>query len=39
MGERVAVVGSANMDLVVRVEAFPRVGETVSGLDLVTVPG
>jgi len=35
----VGVLGSANMDLVVRVGAFPLVGETVSGNDFATVPG
>lgn len=33
-GARVAVVGSANVDLVVRVPAIPRAGETVLGGDL-----
>ena len=36
---RVVVVGSANMDLVVRTPALPRPGETVLGGDFVTVPG
>ena len=35
----ITVVGSINMDLVTRVAAFPRPGETVAGTDLVTVPG
>ena len=35
----VAVVGSVNLDLVVRVEAVPLVGETVLGDDLREVPG
>src|SRR5690554_8128256 len=35
----IGVLGSANMDLVVRVDAFPIVGETVSGIDFRTVPG
>ena len=35
----VVVMGSLNMDLVVRAERIPRPGETVSGRDLVTVPG
>ena len=35
----ITVVGSINMDLVTRVAAFPRPGETVAGTDLVTIPG
>jgi len=35
----VVVIGSLNMDLVVRVERIPRPGETVPGGDLVTIPG
>ena len=34
-----AVVGSCNLDLVVGVDAVPRVGETVLGGDLVQIPG
>jgi ribokinase len=33
------VVGSINLDLVVRVEALPRPGETVSGATLERIPG
>jgi len=36
---RVAVVGSVNLDLVARVRAFPRGGETVLGSDYDEVPG
>jgi ribokinase len=36
---RVTVLGSANMDLVVRAPALPRPGETVLGYDFTTVPG
>lgn len=36
---RIAVVGSANMDLVVQCESLPRPGETVSGKDFATFPG
>ncbi|MDQ6742916.1 MAG: ribokinase [Candidatus Dormibacteraeota bacterium] len=36
---RVAVLGSLNMDLVVRVEALPAPGQTVTGGELLTVPG
>ena len=35
----VAVVGSANLDLVVEVETIPLVGETVLGGDLRRIPG
>lgn len=36
---RVVVVGSINMDLVVRVPALPRAGDTVLGDRLLTIPG
>lgn len=36
---RIAVLGSANMDLVVMVGTMPRPGETVSGRRYLTVPG
>ncbi|MET8230399.1 ribokinase [Micromonospora sp. NPDC005298] len=36
---RVAVVGSANMDLVAMAPALPRLGETLLGTDFVMVPG
>lgn len=36
---QVVVLGSLNMDLVVRVERHPRPGETVSGSEFVTIPG
>jgi ribokinase len=36
---RVAVLGSINMDLVVRVAGLPRPGETVLGDRLLTIPG
>jgi ribokinase len=35
----IAVVGSANMDLVVRQSRLPRPGETVFGTDFATIPG
>ena len=35
----VAVIGSANADLVVRVDRRPGPGETLSGSDLVVLPG
>jgi hypothetical protein len=35
---RVVVVGSANMDLVVRAPRLPLAGETVMGGDLLRVP-
>ncbi|MDG4779533.1 ribokinase [Micromonospora sp. WMMD961] len=36
---RVAVVGSANMDLVAMAPALPRLGETMLGTDFMMVPG
>jgi ribokinase len=36
---RVLVVGSINMDLIVRCQAVPKVGETVHGEEFRTVPG
>ncbi|MHB1158661.1 MAG: ribokinase [Phycisphaerales bacterium] len=36
---RIVVVGSVNMDLVVRSERMPRPGETIRGHDFVTAPG
>lgn len=36
---RIAVVGSANMDLVVRCDALPRMGETVIGKEFSKNPG
>ncbi len=36
---RVAVVGSANMDLVAMAPALPRQGETMLGTDFVMLPG
>jgi len=35
----VAVFGSLNADLTVRTERFPKPGETISGEDLVILPG
>jgi ribokinase len=35
----VLVVGSLNADLVVRAARFPKPGETISGGDLLTIPG
>ncbi|WKZ37585.1 MAG: ribokinase [Anaerolineales bacterium] len=35
----VLVIGSLNADLVVRVPRFPQPGETISGGDLLTIPG
>lgn len=37
--KRILVVGSLNMDLVTRVKATPRVGETVQGRGLEALPG
>jgi ribokinase len=39
MAARIAVVGSMNMDLVVKTPHLPKPGETVIGEDLLTVPG
>lgn len=39
MTPEIAVVGSANLDLVVEVESIPQVGETVMGGDLRRIPG
>jgi ribokinase len=36
---KIVVVGSINMDLVVRSNKTPVAGETVSGLDFTTIPG
>jgi len=36
---RIAVVGSSNMDLVVRTPRIPVVGETILGGDFIMVPG
>jgi ribokinase len=36
---RVVVLGSANMDLILRVSALPRAGQTVLGEDAVSRPG
>jgi ribokinase len=38
-GPRIVVVGSVNLDLVVRVERLPRPGETVGGGSFARVPG
>ncbi|MFN3308434.1 MAG: ribokinase, partial [Anaerolineales bacterium] len=39
MSARLAVVGSINMDLVVRAPRLPRLGETLLGSDFRTFPG
>lgn len=38
-GPRITVVGSVNLDLVVRCEALPQPGETVTGASLERFPG
>ena len=37
--KKIAVVGSANMDLVMRVKDFPKPGETLAGKDFTTAHG
>jgi ribokinase len=39
MHERIVVVGSVNVDLVVAADQIPRPGETVSGLSFHTFSG
>src|SRR5689334_10973652 len=39
VGPEVLVVGSINMDLVVRTARLPEPGETVSGKSFATIPG
>jgi ribokinase len=39
LGKNIAVVGSLNMDVIVRVERLPVAGETVLGEDVVFAPG
>ncbi|MBM3149742.1 MAG: ribokinase, partial [Chloroflexi bacterium] len=39
MGARITVVGSLNMDLVVRAPHLPVPGETIIGSDFRTIPG
>ena len=36
---RILVIGSINMDVVLRAEKFPAPGETVVGTDLSLIPG
>ena len=36
---QIAIVGSINMDLVVRVDRLPRAGETIHGNQLLQIPG
>jgi len=38
-GPRILVIGSINMDVVLRAEKFPAPGETVLGTDLSLIPG
>jgi ribokinase len=37
--DNIVVVGSLNMDLVVRVSHMPLAGETIFGHDFATIPG
>jgi ribokinase len=39
MSTRIAVVGSLNMDLVIRSPRIPQPGETIIGSEFITVPG
>jgi len=39
MNPRLTVVGSLNMDLVIRSARIPRPGETIIGSDFQTIPG
>lgn len=39
MGNRILVIGSLNMDLVVRAPRHPQVGETIIGSEFSTFPG
>jgi ribokinase len=39
MARKIVVVGSVNMDLVCRCPRMPGLGETVTGSDLLTIPG
>lgn len=36
---RISVIGSLNMDLVIQTDRVPMAGETISGLDFNTIPG
>ena len=37
--KKLVVIGSINMDVVTRVERFPRPGETLTGISFSTIPG
>src|SRR4051794_210619 len=39
MARKIVVIGSINMDLVCRCARMPKPGETVTGSDLLTIPG
>lgn len=39
MNKKIVVVGSLNMDVVVRVDSLPRLGETIIGHSLSYIPG
>lgn len=39
MNKKIVVVGSLNMDAVVRVDSLPRLGETIIGHSLAYIPG
>ena len=37
--KNILVIGSINMDLVIKTPVMPKIGETVSGYDFATIPG
>ncbi len=39
MNSRICVLGSINMDVIIRVDKFPQTGETVTGLSCELMPG
>lgn len=39
MNKKAIVIGSMNLDFVARVKSFPRIGETIIGIDFMQIPG
>ncbi|TAN58746.1 ribokinase [Patescibacteria group bacterium] len=39
MNSRICVLGSINMDMIIRVDKFPQTGETITGLSCELMPG